>query len=89
MWGAYFCVGAYKRDVVVVIKMVPIFMGAYYSDFMIPLLIVLYLYVTQSRLLLGFLLNTSLDKIIKAHIKNFGFHPLLYIIHQICEKFTV
>ena len=38
MWGAYFCMGAYKRDVVVVIKMVPIFMGclfcvgAYYPD---------------------------------------------------------
>ena len=30
MWGAYLCVGAYKRDVVVVIKMVPIFMGAYF-----------------------------------------------------------
>ena len=28
MWGAYFCMGAYKPDVVVVIKMVPIFMGA-------------------------------------------------------------
>ena len=37
--GAYFCMGVYKRDVVVVIKMVPIFMGclfcvgAYYPDF--------------------------------------------------------
>ena len=37
--GAYFCMGAYKRDVVVVIKRVPIFMGclfcvgAYYPDF--------------------------------------------------------
>ena len=40
MWGAYFCMGAYKRDVVVVIQMgAYIFMGclfcvgAYYSDF--------------------------------------------------------
>ena len=30
MWGAYFCVGAYKRDVVVVIKMGAIFMDAYF-----------------------------------------------------------
>ena len=41
MWGAYFCMGAYKHDVVVVMKMVPIFMrclfcvGAYYPDFMV------------------------------------------------------
>ena len=39
MWGAYFRMGAYKCDVVVVIKRVPIFMGclfcvsAYYPDF--------------------------------------------------------
>ena len=39
MWGAYFCMGAYKRDVVVVIKMgAYIFMGclfcvgAFYPD---------------------------------------------------------
>ena len=38
---AYFCMSAYKHDVVVVIKMVPIFleyvfsMGAYYPDFMV------------------------------------------------------
>ena len=25
MWGAYFCMGGYKRDVVAEIKMVPIF----------------------------------------------------------------
>ena len=31
MWGAYFCMGAYKRDVVVVIKMgAYIFMGCAY-----------------------------------------------------------
>ena len=30
MWGAYSCMGAYKRDVVVVIKMAPIFIGAYF-----------------------------------------------------------
>ena len=29
MWGAYFCMGAYKHVVVVVIKMVPIFMGCF------------------------------------------------------------
>ena len=29
MWGAYFCIGAYKRDVVVVIKM-----GAYIHGFL-------------------------------------------------------
>ena len=28
MWGVYFCMGAYKRDVVAVIKI-----GAYYPDF--------------------------------------------------------
>ena len=40
MWGAYFCMGAYKRDVVVVIKMgAYIFkgclfcVGAYYPDY--------------------------------------------------------
>ena len=39
MWGAYFGMGAYKRDVAGVIKWVPIFigclfsMGAYYPDF--------------------------------------------------------
>ena len=30
MWGAYFCMGAYKRDVVVVIKM-----GAYIHEVLI------------------------------------------------------
>ena len=30
MWGAYFCMGAYKRDVVVVIKM-----GAYIQGVLI------------------------------------------------------
>ena len=30
MWGAYFCMGAYKHSVVVAIKMVPIFMDAYF-----------------------------------------------------------
>ena len=39
MWGAYFCMGGYKRDVVAVIKMgayihgVLICVGAYYPDF--------------------------------------------------------
>ena len=39
--GCLFCMGAYKRDVVVVIKWVPIFMGclfyvgAFYPDFMV------------------------------------------------------
>ena len=39
MWGAYFCMGAYKRDVVVVIKISAniheglFSMGAYYPDF--------------------------------------------------------
>ena len=39
MWGAYFCMGAYKRDVVVVIKMGAYIhgclfcVGAYYPDF--------------------------------------------------------
>ena len=37
--GAYFCMGAYKRDVVIVIKMgayihgMPVLLGAYYPDF--------------------------------------------------------
>ena len=41
MWGAYSCMGAYKRDVVIVINLgayihrVLIFMGAYYPDFMV------------------------------------------------------
>ena len=45
MWGAYFCMGAYKRDVVAEIKWVPIFMGclfcvdAYYPNFTVCLLI--------------------------------------------------
>ena len=30
MFGAYFCMGAYKHSVVVAIKMVPIFMDAYF-----------------------------------------------------------
>ena len=34
MWGAYFCMGAYKHDVVVVIKMgAYISWGAYYPDY--------------------------------------------------------
>ena len=39
MWGAFFCMGAYKRDVVVVIKMGAyihegiLCVGAYYPDF--------------------------------------------------------
>ena len=39
MWGAYFCMGAYKRDGVVVIKMNAyihgclLCVGAYYPDF--------------------------------------------------------
>ena len=39
--GAYFCLGAYKHDVLVVIKWMPIFMGcllcvgAYYPNFMV------------------------------------------------------
>ena len=39
MWGAYFCMGAYKRHVVVVIKMDAYIhgflfsMGTYYPDF--------------------------------------------------------
>ena len=33
MWGAYFCMGAYKRDVVVVIKGCLFCVGAYYPDF--------------------------------------------------------
>ena len=32
MWGAYSCMGAYKRDVVDVGHTVPISMGAYYPD---------------------------------------------------------
>ena len=41
MWGGYFCMGAYKRDVVVVIKMgayihgVLILCGCLLSDFMV------------------------------------------------------
>ena len=40
MWGAYFCIGAYKCDVVVVIKMGTyihgvLFCVAAYSDFMV------------------------------------------------------
>ena len=41
MWRAYFCMGAYKRDVVFVIKMCAYIhgclfsMGAYYPDFMV------------------------------------------------------
>ena len=47
MWGAYFCMGAYKRNVVVLIKMGAYIHGylfcvsAYYLDFMV----VLYTYV--------------------------------------------
>ena len=39
MWDAYFCMGAYKFNVVAIIKMVPMFVvciisiGAYYPDF--------------------------------------------------------
>ena len=32
MWGAYFCMDAYKRDVLVVIKMVLIFMGCLFFE---------------------------------------------------------
>ena len=43
MWGAHFCMSAYKRDVVVVIKMGAYIhgclfcVGAYYSDFTVCL----------------------------------------------------
>ena len=51
MWGAYFCMGAYERDVVAVIKWVPIFMGclfsmgAYYHDFTVYQFIPIHLLV--------------------------------------------
>ena len=35
MWGIYFCMGAYKHDVVVVIHGCLFTMGAYYLNFMI------------------------------------------------------
>ena len=44
MWGAYFCMGAYKRNVVVLIKMGAYIHGylfcvsAYYPDFMVSML---------------------------------------------------
>ena len=44
MWGAYFCMGAYKPDVVVVVKIGAYIHGclfcvsAYYPDFMVSML---------------------------------------------------
>ena len=39
MWGAYFCMGSYKWNGVVAIKMVPIFMGAYFLWVLIILIL--------------------------------------------------
>ena len=42
MWDAYFCMDAYKHNVVVVIKMVPIFMGGYFL--WVPIIPILWYY---------------------------------------------
>ena len=46
--GAYFCMGAYKRDVIVVIKWVPIFIGCLFMwVLIIPILRYLCLHKPQ------------------------------------------
>ena len=46
MWDAYFCMGVCKRYVVVVIKMIPKFMSAYFLWVpIIPILRYMYVYI--------------------------------------------